>query len=77
MVLLIASLCVEQGAGTGWTIYPPLSGSVSHSGGSVDLVIVSLHLAGVSSLLGAINLLATISNMRSGGLGYERLPLFV
>jgi hypothetical protein len=54
-----------------------LSGSVSHSGGSVDLVIVSLHLAGVSSLLGAINLLATISNMRSGGLGYERLPLFV
>lgn len=41
------------------------------------MAIVSLHLAGVSSLLGAINLLATTSNMRSGGLGYERLPLFV
>ena len=77
LVLIVSSLCVEQGAGTGWTIYPPLSGSVSHSGGSVDLAIVSLHLAGVSSLLGAINLLATVSNMRSGGLGYERLPLFV
>ena len=77
MVLVIASLCVEQGAGTGWTIYPPLSGAVSHSGASVDLLIVSLHLAGVSSLLGAINLLATVSNMRSLGLGYEKLPLFV
>ena len=77
IVLLSASLCVEQGAGTGWTVYPPLSGTISHSGGSVDLVILSLHLAGVSSLLGAINLLATISNMRSGGLGYERMPLFV
>ena len=77
MILLIASLCVEQGAGTGWTIYPPLSAAVSHSGASVDLLIVSLHLAGISSLLGAINLLATVSNMRSLGLGYEKLPLFV
>lgn len=77
LILIVSSLCVEQGAGTGWTVYPPLSGSVSHSGGAVDLAIVSLHLAGVSSLLGAINLLATVSNMRSGGLGYERLPLFV
>lgn len=34
-------------------------------------------MAGISSLLGAINLLATVSNMRSGGLGYEKLPLFV
>ena len=77
MVLILASLCVEQGAGTGWTIYPPLSAAVSHSGASVDLLIVSLHLAGISSLLGAVNLLATVSNMRSLGLGYEKLPLFV
>lgn len=56
LILLLASSLVEQGAGTGWTIYPPLSGIQSHSGGSVDLAIFSLHLAGISSMLGAMNL---------------------
>jgi hypothetical protein len=56
LILLLASALVEQGAGTGWTIYPPLSGIQSHSGGSVDLAIFSLHLAGISSMLGAMNL---------------------
>jgi len=41
---------------TGWTLYPPLSGIQSHSGPSVDLAIFALHLSGISSLLGAINL---------------------
>ena len=41
---------------TGWTLYPPLSGIQSHSGASVDLAIFGLHLSGISSLLGAINL---------------------
>lgn len=49
------SACIEGGAGTGWTLYPPLSGVQSHSGPSVDLAIFALHLSGVSSLLGAIN----------------------
>ena len=40
---------------TGWTLYPPLSSVQSHSGPSVDLAIFTLHLTGVSSLLGAIN----------------------
>ena len=41
---------------TGWTLYPPLSGIQSHSGPSVDLAIFALHLSGISSLLGAMNL---------------------
>ena len=45
LILLLASALVEQGPGTGWTIYPPLSGVQSHSGGSVDLAIFSLHLS--------------------------------
>ncbi len=55
LCLLVFSSIIEGGAGTGWTLYPPLSGAQSHSGPSVDLAIFALHLAGVSSLLGAIN----------------------
>ena len=77
LILLLLSSLVEQGAGTGWTIYPPLSSIQSHSGGSVDLAIFSLHLAGVSSLLGAINFITTVLNMRTNGMSLHKLPLFV
>jgi len=75
--LLISSSLVEVGAGTGWTMYPPLSSIEAHSGASVDLAIFSLHLAGISSLLGAINFITTITNMRAPGLTMERVSLFV
>jgi hypothetical protein len=58
LILLVFSACIEGGVGTGWTLYPPLAGVQSHSGPSVDLAIFALHLAGVSSLLGAINFMA-------------------
>lgn len=74
---MLSSAFVEQGAGTGWTVYPPLAGILAHSGGSVDLAIFSLHLAGLSSILGAINFITTIVNMRAPGLQFDRLPLFV
>src|SRR6202035_3775756 len=77
LILLVASSFVEQGAGTGWTIYPPLSGIASHSGGSVDLAIFSLHLAGISSMLGAMNFITTILNMRAPGMSFHKMPLFV
>lgn len=77
LLLLLLSSLVEAGAGTGWTIYPPLSSIQSHSGGSVDLLIFSLHLAGISSLLGAINLISTIVNMRVPGMRWHKIPLFV
>jgi cytochrome c oxidase subunit 1 len=76
-VLLLTSALVEGGAGTGWTVYPPLSSILAHSGASVDLAIVSLHLAGVSSLLGSINFIVTIFNMRAVGMTLHRMPLFV
>ena len=76
LFLLILSAVIEGGAGTGWTIYPPLSGIQSHSGPSVDLAIFALHLSGVSSLLGAINFITTIVNMRTPGIKLHKLSLF-
>jgi len=64
------------GAGTGWTLYPPLSTS-GHPGPAVDFVILSLHLAGASSILGAINFITTIFNMRAPGMTMLKMPLFV
>src|SRR3954469_12576457 len=79
--LLITSMFVEGepgslGAGTGWTLYPPLSTS-GHPGPAVDFVILSLHLAGASSILGAINFITTIFNMRAPGMTLHKMPLFV
>jgi cytochrome c oxidase subunit 1 len=76
LILLLASALVEQGVGSGWTLYPPLSGIQSHSGASVDLAIFSLHLAGISSMLGAMNFITTILNMRHPGMSMHKLPLF-
>ena len=76
LLLLIFSACIEGGVGTGWTLYPPLSGLQSHSGPSVDLAIFALHLSGVSSLLGAINFITTIVNMRTPGIKLHKLTLF-
>jgi len=77
ILLLIVSSLVEFGAGTGWTLYPPLSTSLFHSGGSVDLAIFSLHISGTSSLLGAINFIVTSINMRTHGMSMQNMPLFV
>jgi cytochrome c oxidase subunit I len=77
LVLLTLSMIAETGAGTGWTLYPPLSGIIAHSGSSVDLGIFSLHIAGASSLMGAINFLVTIINMRARGMPMFTMPLFV
>lgn len=77
LMLLLSSAFVEFGAGTGWTLYPPLSSASYHSGGSVDLAIFSLHISGLSSLLGAINFITTAINMRTYGMGVHSMPLFV
>jgi len=76
LFLFILASVTENGAGTGWTLYPPLSGVQSHSGPSVDLVIFSLHLSGISSLLGAVNFICTILNMKCPGISLHKLALF-
>lgn len=77
LALLVSSASVEKGVGTGWTVYPPLSRNIAHAGPSVDLAIFSLHLAGASSILGSINFITTVINIRGEGLRLERIPLFV
>lgn len=76
LMLLVGSVFVEGGAGTGWTAYPPLS-SVGQPTPAVDMVILSLHLAGASSILGAMNFITTILNMRAPGMTLHKMPLFV
>jgi cytochrome c oxidase subunit 1 len=78
--LFLISFLVEgeaglRGAGTGWTLYPPLS-TAGHPGPAVDFLILSIHLAGASSILGAINFITTIFNMRAPGMTFFRMPLF-
>ena len=77
LILILASTLVEAGAGTGWTIYPPLSSAQAHSGPSVDLAIFSIHLLGIASILGSINFITTIFNMRAPGITMHQLPLYV
>jgi hypothetical protein len=76
IVLFLFAGGIENGVGTGWTLYPPLSGIQSHSGPSVDLAIFGLHLSGISSLLGAMNFITTTFNMRSPGIRLHKLILF-
>ncbi len=61
-------------ADSGWTSYPPLS--VLSPGHGQDLWIVGLHVIGISSLIGAINFVCTIHNMRAPGMRLSRMPLF-
>jgi len=75
--LLLSSSFRGSGVGAGWTIYPPLSSMLFHSGFRVDLAIFSLHLAGVSSILGAINFISTIINIKRSFIRLENIPLFI
>lgn len=77
MILLVASAYVERGAGTGWTIYPPLSRKMGHPGPSMDYVIFSLHVGGISSILASINFFTTFLRMRLKVMSLYRVPLFV
>jgi cytochrome c oxidase subunit 1 len=62
-------------AEAGWTSYPPLS--TMFSGDGQTLWAMSLHLLGAASIMGAINFIVTIKNMRPEGMGYFQMPLFV
>ena len=78
-VIMFASLFVHTGpASGGWTVYPPLSALHQASEGSkigMDLWLVSMAMFIVSSLLGGLNYIATILNMRTKGMSMTRMPL--
>jgi cytochrome c oxidase subunit 1 len=61
----------------GWTSYAPLSDDAFLPSGGVDAWIFLIHLTGLSSMIGAINFVATIHNMRAKGMGWGRMPLFI
>jgi cytochrome c oxidase subunit I len=80
-VVMISSLFVQTGpASGGWTSYPPLSALGGASDGSkagMDLWLTSMALFVVSSLLGGLNYISTILNMRTKGMSMTRIPLTI
>lgn len=80
-VIMLGSLFVQTGpASGGWTMYPPLSALGQASDGSkigADLWLISMAMFIVSSLLGGLNYISTILNMRTKGMSMTRLPLTI
>jgi cytochrome c oxidase subunit 1 len=73
--LLLMTLFVEGGApASGWTMYPPL---VLQTSDALPFLIFAVHLMGISSVMGAINIIVTILNMRAPGMTLLKMPLFV
>ena len=73
-LLLIISFFVPGGAtAAGWTIYAPLS---TQQGIGMDMAIFALHLMGISSIMGSINIMTTILNLRSPDMPLMKMPLF-
>ncbi|HIF9438005.1 TPA: cytochrome c oxidase subunit I [Photobacterium damselae] len=74
--LLLFSLFMEGGGPNfGWTFYAPLS--TTYSPPSTGLFVFAIHIMGISSIMGAINVIVTIMNMRAPGMTYMKMPLFV
>ena len=80
-IVMIASLFVESGpASAGWTIYPPLSAvpeAIPGSGTGMTLWLVSMALFIAQSLMGSLNYVVTVLNMRTKGMSMTRLPLTI
>jgi cytochrome c oxidase subunit 1 len=74
--ILLSSLFMEGGAPNfGWTFYAPLS--TTYAPPSVTFFIFSVHVMGASSIMGSINVIVTIMNMRAPGMDLMKMPLFV
>ncbi|MGC9237998.1 MAG: cbb3-type cytochrome c oxidase subunit I, partial [Thiomonas sp.] len=73
-VLGVVAFFVPGGApGVGWTLYAPLT---LQQGMGMDLTIFAVHLLGASSILGSINIIVTILNLRAPGMTLMKMPLF-
>jgi len=74
-LLLVISLFVPGGgAAAGWTLYAPLTVQL---GMGMDLTIFAVHILGLSSIMGSINIITTILNMRAPGMTLFKMPMFV
>ncbi|HKJ95084.1 MAG TPA: cytochrome c oxidase subunit I [Gammaproteobacteria bacterium] len=73
-ILLSTLLMPGGGPAGGWTMYPPL---MLETGQAFPFVIFAIHIMGISSIMGAINVIATILNMRAPGMTLMKMPLFV
>ena len=74
-LLLMLSLVVPGGApGVGWTLYAPLT---IQQGMGMDLTIFAIHILGMSSIMGSINIVTTILNLRAPGMTLMKMPMFV
>ena len=73
-LLLLTPFLPGGGPAGGWTMYPPL---MLQTGAAFPFVIFAIHFMGLSSVMGSINIIATILNMRAPGMTFMRLPLFV
>ncbi len=80
-VIMIMSLFIESGpANAGWTIYPPLSAlpqSISGSGMGMTFWLISMAIFIASSLMGSLNYIVTVLNLRTRGLSMTKLPLTI
>ncbi len=73
--ILLSTFFMDGGApASGWTMYPPL---VLQGGKNVAFLVFAIHLMGISSIMGAINIIATVLNMRAPGMSFLKMPLFV
>lgn len=73
--MLISTLFMQGGGPAGgWTLYPPL---VLQTGDAFPFMIFAIHLMGISSIMGSINVIVTILNMRAPGMTLLKMPLFV
>src|SRR5690606_9968242 len=73
--VLVLTAMLMGGVSAGWTFYTPLSSL--YSNGQVSLTLVGLFLAGFSSIMTAVNFIATLHKMRAPGMTWFRLPLFI
>jgi len=72
-MLLMTLFLPGGGPGGGWTLYPPLS---LQFGQATAFTIFAIHMMGISSIMGAINVIATILNMRAPGIDLLKMPIF-
>jgi cytochrome c oxidase subunit 1 len=73
-IMLTATFFLPGGApASGWTMYAPLS---LQMGPSMDYLIFAVHIMGASSIMGAINIIVTILNMRAPGMSLMKMPMF-